>query len=299
MHKAAESVRGLSRLLFIINPRSGRGSDKVLPILIADYAKKFSWDFHIYSLKGNNESKIKSEIERFSPDIVVAAGGDGTINMMADILNGSNIPLGIIPTGSANGMAKELNIPSRIESALEICKKGRIKVIDLMRINSKICIHLADVGLNARVVKRFEEDTKRGIITYARHLFREMFLLKVYTFRILIDGIKIKRKGVSMTFANASKYGTGAVINPEGKLDDGKFELIIIKPFPGIKLLSIAWKMFVNRLHTSDYVEIISCHSAQVFSNRKTTLQIDGEVFGKVKEISIESMPGVLKVIIP
>lgn len=299
MHKAAESAERPSKLLFIINPRSGRGSDKALPILIADYAKKFFWDFRVHFLKGNSESELKSEIERFSPDIVVAAGGDGTINMMADILNGSNIPLGIIPTGSANGMAKELNIPSRIEPALEICNKGKIKAIDLMRINGKTCIHLADVGLNARVVKRFEEDTKRGLLTYARHLFGEMFLLKVYTFRILIDGIKTKRKGVSMTFANASKYGTGAVINPGGKLDDGKFELIIIKPFPGIKLLSIAWKMFVNRLHTSDYVEIISCHSAQVFSNKKTTLQIDGEIFGKVKEISIESIPGALKVIVP
>ena len=168
-----------------------------------------------------------------------------------------------------------------------------------MRINDKTCIHLADVGLNARVVKRFEKDPKRGLLTYARHLFGEMFLLKTYTFRIVIDGVKIKRKGVSITFANASKYGTGAVINPEGKLDDGKFELVIIKPFPGIKLLSIAWKMFVNRLHTSDYVEIISCRNAQVFSNKKTTLQIDGEVFGKVKEIGIKSIPRALTVIIP
>jgi len=299
MQKAVELTEKHSKILFIINPRSGRGPDKALPIHIAGYAKKSHWDIRIYLLQGNYEAEIKSEIQLFSPDIVVAAGGDGTINLMAEILNGSSIPLGIIPTGSANGMAKELNIPSKIESALEVCSNGKTKAIDLMRINGKICIHLADVGLNARVVKRFEEDTKRGLLTYARHLFGEVFLLKVYTFRIWMDGIKIKRKGVSMTFANASKYGTGAVINPEGKLDDGKFELVIIKPFPGIKLLSIAWKMFVNQLHTSDYVEIISCHSAKVFSNKKTTLQIDGEVFGKVKEISIESLPGALKVIVP
>lgn len=102
-----------------------------------------------------------------------------------------------------------------------------------------------------------------------------------------------------MTFANASQYGTGAVINPKGILDDGKFELVIIKPFPRIKLLSIAWKMFMNRLHTSDYVEIISCDKAVVKSSRKTTLQVDGEVLGKVKEISIENMHKSLLVIVP
>lgn len=102
-----------------------------------------------------------------------------------------------------------------------------------------------------------------------------------------------------MTFANASKYGTGAVINPEGKLDDGKFELVIVKPFPRIKLLSIAWKMFTRRLHTSDYVEIISCTKALVISNKKTTLQIDGEIIGKVKEIRLESLPKSLWVMIP
>ena len=102
-----------------------------------------------------------------------------------------------------------------------------------------------------------------------------------------------------MTFANASQYGTGAVINPKGILDDGKFELVIIKPFPRIKLLSITWKMFMNKLHTSDYVEIISCDKALVLSSRKTTLQIDGEVLGKVKKIAIECMPKALLVIIP
>lgn len=299
MHKAKEATGELLKILLIINPKSGRGSEKSLTELISEFAKKYSWDILIYSMKGNDENKIKAEIAHFLPDRIIAAGGDGTINLLASILRGSDIPLGIIPIGSANGMAKELNIPSRIEAALEICQKGKTKAIDLIQINGKNCIHLADVGLNARVVKRFEKDPQRGLVTYARHLFGEMFLLKVYTFTILIDEARIKRKAVSLTFANASKYGTGAVINPEGKLNDGKFELVIIKPFPGIKLLSIAWKMFTNQLHTSDYVEIISCRRAQVISNKKTTLQIDGEIFGKAKGIDIECIPKAINLIIP
>lgn len=287
------------RILFVINPKSGHGGEKNLKNLISEQSESGKFDFQVIVMSGDDKDRISEKLIQYEPDIVAAAGGDGTINLIAGILANTGIPLAIIPLGSANGMAKELHIPGKMESAFEILIKGKTQAIDLIKINERICIHLADVGLNARVVKRFENDVKRGILTYAKHLFGEMFLLKKYVFNITCNGKSIKRKGVSMTFANASQYGTGAVINPKGILDDGKFELVIIKPFPRIKLLSIAWKMFMNRLHTSDYVEIISCDKAVVKSSRKTTLQVDGEVLGKVKEISIENMHKSLLVIVP
>lgn len=297
----AQKVKGENmsvKILFIINHKSGAGNDTSLKGLIAKQAKAEDFDFQIYSMIGNDEENIRAEIKKYKPSIVSAAGGDGTVKLLAKILANTRIILSIIPYGSANGMAKELTI-TKIDLALELLSKGKPKRIDLIDINGEICIHLADVGLNARVVKRFEKDPKRGKLTYAKHLFGEMFFLKNYRFLINYDGKTISRKGVSITFANASQYGTGAVINPEGILDDGKFELVIVKPFPRIKLLSIAWKMFAGRLHTSDYVEIISCKKAIVVSNRKTTLQIDGEVIGKVKEINSKVMPKALRVLVP
>lgn len=287
------------KILFVINPKSGKRSNTNLNDLISAQAVTAAFDFQIYTMSGNDEELIRAAVKQYKPDVVAAAGGDGTVNLLAGILAHTKIALSIIPYGSANGMAKDLNIGTRIESALEMLSTGKPKAIDLLQINGKICIHLADVGLNARVVKRFENDKKRGILTYAKHLFGEMFLLKNYHFNIFYDDLYIRRKGVSITFANASKYGTGAVINPEGILDDGKFELVIVKPFPRIKLLSIAWKMFMNRLHTSDYVEIISCKKAMVSSRRRTTLQIDGEVIGKVKEINVDIHPKALIVLTP
>jgi len=286
------------KILFVINQRSGNGNDITLKDLIAEQSKSAGFDFQIYRMTGNDEENIRSEIKKFNPSIVAAAGGDGTVKLVAGILANTKTVLSIIPYGSANGMAKELKI-TKIDVALELLTKGTPKPIDLVTINGEICIHLADVGLNARVVKRFEKDPKRGKLTYAKHLFGEMFFLKNYRFLINYDGKTIHRKGVSITFANASQYGTGAVINPEGILDDGKFELVIVKPFPRIKLLSIAWKMFIGKLHTSDYVEIISCKNAVVVSNRRTTLQIDGEVIGRVKEIKSTVMPKALIVLVP
>lgn len=289
-----------SRILIVINRKAGKGGDDNLEDLISAQAKSDGFDFQVHTMSGKNEEElIRAAIKKYKPSVVAAAGGDGTVNLLAGILANTKIKLSIIPYGSANGMAKELNIGNRIDNALELLANGIPKTIDLIRINGKICIHLADVGLNARVVKRFEGDTRRGILTYAKHLFGEMFLLKKYHFHIFYEGNTIRRKAVSMTFANASKYGTGAVINPEGILDDGRFELVIVKPFPRIKLLSIAWKMFLHTLHTSDYVEIIRCKKAMVISNKRTTLQIDGEIIGKVKEINLEILPKAITVLTP
>lgn len=291
-------VKSRTKVLFVINPKSGTARENTLRELISEQGESQDFDFQIYNMTGNDEARIRTEIKRFNPSIVAAAGGDGTMKMMAGVLANTKTTLAVIPYGSANGMAKELQIPD-IDFALELLSQGKKKKIDLIEINKEICMHLADVGLNARVVKRFEKDPKRGKLTYAKHLFGEMFFLKSYRFQITYDDKIIRRKGVSITFANATKYGTGAVINPHGIIDDGKFELVIVKPFPRIKLLSIAWKMFVGSLHTSDYVEIIPCSNATVISNRKTTLQVDGEVVGKVKEINLSVMPKALTVLVP
>jgi len=299
MKKSAQLASDNLRILFILNRKSGNRNLQDLLIIIEDYSISHPFDYSIHYLDTFASAIIWKDIDSYKPDIVAVAGGDGTINLMANILAGSQIPLAIIPFGSANGMAKDLEIPVDNEESIKKLLTGSIKKIDLIKINDRKCIHLADIGLNARVVKRFEKDPSRGIITYAKHLIGEMFFLKNYTFKIIHDGQKIRRKGVSITFANASQYGTGAVINPQGQLDDGKFELVLVKPFPRIKLISIAWKMFTKQLHTSDYVEIISCKKAVIFSSKKTTLQIDGEVIGKVKEIRLESLEKVLSVIVP
>jgi diacylglycerol kinase (ATP) len=288
------------KVLFIINPRSGRKEENNLDTLISEEVKKLNLDHRVFRMRsGDEEENIRQEISAFKPEIVACAGGDGTVSLMAKILANSEISLLIIPRGSANGMAKEFGIGSSAEDALSLLSKGIKKSIDLLLINGRICIHLADVGLNARIVKRFEKEQKRGISNYAKHLLAEIFLIKQYRFYISHDGKEIMRRAVSLTFANASSYGTGVVINPHGKLDDGHFELVIVKPFPSIKLLSIAWKMFRGTLQTSEYVEVIKCYEASVRSLRETTLQVDGEIIGKVNNINILIKPGALNVLVP
>lgn len=288
------------RVLFIINTLSGNQTESNLKALIRNSSEEQNYEYSLFELKkGFTEAQILNAIEEYDPEILAVAGGDGTVNLIAKLIHTTPLPMLIIPTGSANGMASELGIGNRIDGSLRLLKDGVKQHIDVLKINGKICIHLADVGLNARIVKRFEEDPGRGLITYAKYLFREVFLIKKYRFHIKIDGRLLKRSAVSLTFANASKYGTGAVINPIGIIDDGKFELVVVRPFPRIKLLSIAWKMFTNRLQTSEYVEVYSCSKLQIRSSKKTTLQVDGEICGRVNEIYAEIIPSCLTMIVP
>ncbi|MXV52220.1 diacylglycerol kinase [Pedobacter sp. HMF7647] len=286
------------KVFFIVNPNSGNNAKDGLEKIIEEHSTRLGFDYEIQKVESDASLKIKNAIAAFKPDLVAACGGDGTVNLAASILDSTGIPLLIVPFGSANGMAKEIQINS-IEQSLELLSNGTTLTIDLIKINGKTCIHLADAGLNARIVKRFEADGRRGIITYAKHLFGEMFLLKQYRFVIRYCDSIIKRKAVSLTFANASKYGTGAVINATGKLNDGKFEIVIVKPFPSRKLFSIAWKMFSGKLQTSEYVEVLRCTDAVVTCNKKTTFQIDGEITGKIKEFTAKIVPGALTLVVP
>jgi diacylglycerol kinase (ATP) len=287
-------------VLVIYNARSGAQADGNFQTLLHEKSQHYHFHYRLYELeKEGCEGSIIKLIEDFQPDFLIAAGGDGTLNLVAQIAPKFELPVLILPAGSANGMARELAIPNNINAAFDVLADYKIRSIDLLTINDSTCVHLADVGLNARIVKRFEEDPKRGLSTYARYLWREIFLITSRRFTIHYDGKVIRRRAVSITFANASKYGTGAVINPTGKIDDGKFELCIVKPFPRLKIFSLAWKMFRGTLQTSEYFEVISCSKAQLTSKKSIGLQIDGEVIGKVKKITISINPLALKLILP
>ncbi len=288
------------KALFIINPKSGNGNSEALEELIKEKSVQHNFTYtSCYLDDADAIQHITETVIKYEPDVVAVAGGDGSVNCIAQVLKRKKIPLLILPTGSANGMAKELCISSRPELALDLIATGRSKDIDLIKINNKICVHLADIGLNARIVKRFDEDAKRGMWVYAKYLFNELFMIKRFKVIVSHGVFRLKRKAVSVTFANASKYGTGLQINPTGKLDDGKFEVVIIRPFPRYKILGITYKMIRGTLHTSEYAEVISCSEATIETYKGISLQIDGEVFEKTRLINIKVLPSALKVIVP
>jgi diacylglycerol kinase (ATP) len=286
------------KILFVINPVSGGKEKQDWEASIRNFFKELPHSIEFYLLTGENDSvSIQYHIERIQPEKVVAVGGDGTVKLVAEIIKGSSIVLGILPAGSANGMAKDLNLPLEKEQALNTIINGKEKAIDAIQVNEKeICIHLSDIGLNAMLVKYFEQSNKRGMWGYTKGVFKMLWNKQKIHATIRMNSSTEHRKAYMIVLANASKYGTGATINPEGKLDDGKFEIVIVRRLNFWELLKL---LITHKPFDKEKVEIFSTTSVALTSIKRTYFQVDGEYRGRTKMISAKVLPGCLRVMLP
>ncbi|MGK7391276.1 MAG: diacylglycerol/lipid kinase family protein [Candidatus Cyclobacteriaceae bacterium M2_1C_046] len=290
-----------NKVLVVLNPISGGIDKKTADELLGIMAKTYNVEQEIFRTTGENDLKnLKKKIKDFKPELIIAGGGDGTINLTAKAILKTELPMGILPLGSANGLATELQIPSNLEDAYEIAVEGDTIDIDVLEVNKKyISLHLSDIGFNANLVKRFEAEEQRGKMAYAKQFFKEYFSSKSSRFYFELNGNKFSKRAVMVVFANATMYGTGAIINPKGELNDGKFEVCIIKPYPWYAIFGMAASFFFGNLHESRYVRIISTKNITVRGRKAQTIQVDGEIIGSFKKIHARVIEDKVKVIKP
>lgn len=286
-----------STILFVVNPISGGKQKKDFQDAIKKYFEELAHKIEIFLLTGKNDAQeLQKKIEQLKPQTVVAVGGDGTVSMVAKKLLGTDMKLGILPAGSANGMARELEIPINVEEALAIVEKGKVRRADVLCINNQICLHLSDIGLNARLVKYFEQENLRGKLGYAKVALKVLFNKQNIRVFIKCKDSEIKRDAFMVVLANASKYGTGAVINPIGDLYDGLFEVVVIRHL-GLGTLLKLW--FSPRSLNSKKIEVIQATSVHIHTNKKVHFQIDGEYIGKVHHVDARILPAQLNILLP
>jgi len=236
-------------------------------------------------------------INKKNIDRVIVAGGDGTINLVAEVLKGLDISLGIITAGSANGMAENLNLPEILEEQLEVALGANYIELDILCLNDTICLHMSDFGINAELIKNYENSTVRGKIGYFLQSIPTLIQSEYpFTFNIETKNDTKQVNAVLLGIANANKYGTGANVNPQGKLNDGVFEILIFKKLNLVEIL----KTLQNETDLdSDFVEIIPAENAKITCEKPVSFQIDGEYIGKESEVEIKILPEKLRIAIP
>lgn len=285
------------KILFVLNPIAGGKKRFNWESVIRDYFKNLPHTIEFYVLCGKDDTgSLDYWIEKLQITRIVAVGGDGTVTLVAKQLLGTNLIMGILPAGSANGMAKELQIPETHEEALDIIINGRVKRCDVIKINKDdISLHLSDLGLNAQLIKYFDEGGLRGMWGYSRMIFKVLWHKKLMNARIIADNLDLKTSAYMVVVANASKYGTGAVINPEGNIGDGVFEIIIVRKLS----LSQLFKMFLSYKNLNPKkVEVFQTKTAIITTGKRTHFQIDGEYKGKIHEVRAAIMPSQLNLLI-
>jgi YegS/Rv2252/BmrU family lipid kinase len=283
-----------TKILFIVNPVSGPKNANWAE-LIRDYFQSKPHAIQIYELTKNcNIETIKKQIKLFAPDQVVGVGGDGTIKLVAECLLNTNIRLGIFPAGSANGMAAEFNINAG--NALDVIAKGFSRKIHVTSINSELCIHLSDIGLNAYAMKRFKNQKVRGMWGYLIASLKVLMQNPKMEISMRIGKKVIKTEAEMIVIANATKYGTGAVINPVGRLDDELFEVVVIKK---ISVREVFKMVFTHKAYDLDKTEVFQANALSMHSRKKAHFQIDGEYLGKIQSLKVELIPDALEVVVP
>jgi len=289
------------QLLFVINPISGDIEKDDLQDEIRSFMEKHNQTVGFFFTTGENDKqKVTEKIEELHPSIVVAVGGDGTINMVTQTIINKSVKMGILPMGSANGMASELNLPKTVEENLKLIIKGKSKKIDVLQINDEhICLHLSDIGFNAQLISTYEKSDSRGLLGYTKSFIEEFGNANPAAFEISIEDSTVSQNAFMVVLANASKFGTGAVINPEGKPDDGYFELVILRPQNVSQFLEMLIPFYTRQIHTLDFVDTYKCKKVKIKNPERQNLQIDGEVMGQPLQINVEILPRCVEMIIP
>ncbi|UQD55012.1 diacylglycerol kinase [Flavobacterium sp. K5-23] len=285
-------------VIMISNPVSG-GIDKSEFIeATALFAAKENLNFILYETSGTNDIlKIQELYAAFKPERIIVAGGDGTIKMASEAMEEEDVILGILPAGSANGLAVELNLIKTLDENLIIAFHNNFMEVDMVVINGKRSLHLSDIGLNAELIKNYENSAIHGRWGYALQVFNTL-IGKEELFEAIIsaNNAVIECEAHMIVIANAQKYGTGVVINPHGVLDDGKFELIILK---NLDLMVFGKIVSGNMPLDPKEVLIISTDKATIKTNIPVSFQIDGEFCGAETELNIEILSKKTKIAIP
>ena len=287
-------------ILFIINPISGGRGKLRIPDFIDQYLdkEKFSPNF-VFSEYVGHAGELADEAATKNFDVIVAAGGDGTINEVASKVLKHKKILGILPLGSGNGLARFLRISKNLRYALSLINNFNVDEIDTAEFNTKCFFNLAGMGFDAHLSAVFSKDKKRGLSGYVKLGFKEVFNYKAQTYLLNIDGVAYTRKAFAISIANSSQYGNDVYIAPNASVKDGLLDVCIIKPFPIIKLPLLGYVMLRGKAETSDMIEIIKGKNIKITREKAGAVHVDGEPLQMGTEIEAVIKPLSLKVIVP
>lgn len=291
------------KILFVVNPVSGGNSKDDLYDTISALATAHGFGLQRYNTSGEeDEQHIVDHIKQFHPDRIAVAGGDGTVQLVvkAMIKSGKNIPVAIIPMGSANGLATSLDLPDNLSSALDILVRSqKVQQVDLLKINEKhICVHLCDIGTNALLIKNYAENDERGMMGYARFLIKSIQESELLHYRITTAGGMEEKAGYMLIVSNAQKYGTGVHIS-DGSISDGLFEVRNVRKIDLDAAITAGLTIFNVFIDRDMFSDIIRTDSAEIRITPSAHFQIDGEYMGETNYLKIAIMRSAIQVLIP
>lgn len=235
-------------------------------------------------------------------EMVIVAGGDGTVHAVACGLLGTGTPLGIIATGTMNNLARSLHIPTTIEEACDVIARGETRAIDAGKINNHLFIEVAGVGLEAALFPAAEEFKEPGFLSSVRGVCKGLVTLLAYrpaALRITLDdGKRRVYNALQVTICNAPFYGAHLQAAPDALMDDGLLDIVIYRHFSKLEYLRHAFSISQGRRVYQPKIRYRKARSARITADIPQDIQADGVAHGQTPA-TITVMPGVLQVRVP
>lgn len=282
----------------IINPVSGTKSKKDVPVKINETMEEHDIRILETRYEGHATEYAKEAVEN-KVDYVIAVGGDGTVNEVAKGLINTDVILGIIPSGSGNGLARDLYIPMNHDKAVKILQEGKVAKIDYGIANDEVFFCTCGVGFDAKVSEMALSKEKRGVLMYAKNMLE---IFKDFTpekYKITCEEGNFEGEAFVVTCANASQYGNNAYIAPHADIQDGKMNISILKPISALDVPQTAIQMFSKNLSNNN--KLVELITSEVFIEREKDgmMHLDGNAIHTDKNIHVKIVSQGLNILVP
>lgn len=280
----------MKKIVFIINPISGTGRKEVVESAIRTHIDTTKYAPEIrYTEYAGHAAEIAREEATFGTDIVVAVGGDGTVNEVGRALVNSSTALAVVPCGSGNGLARHLRIPMDTVEAVKLINECFIQHIDYGTINGEAFFCTCGVGFDAFISMKFAEAGKRGVATYVEKTLHDGLTYKPERYKVEIDGDATVHEAFLIACANASQYGNNAYIAPNASTRDGLLDVTILTPFSTLEAPQIIVQMFNRKLDSNSHVKTFRAKHVRITREFDGAAHIDGDpkMMGSVIDVDI------------
>lgn len=277
-------------MLFIINPISGKGKKRK----IADKLTAKGYKVVFTEFAGHAEQIARQASEK----VVVAVGGDGTVNEVARGLLGTDKSLGIIPCGSGDGLALHLGLSRNPDKALKVIEQGNCVRMDVAKVNERVFLSVCGVGFDAQVSARFAMSGKRGLANYIRQGLKTWMDYTPQKYTVEIDGMQMETEALFITVGNSDQWGNRAKIAPHADCCDGVLDITIVKRFGVLSMPGMAYRLMTGRLDRSPLVHCCKCKHIRIFRDMEGPAHADGDWFTAPDVLDIGILPSALKVLV-
>jgi diacylglycerol kinase (ATP) len=296
------------RFIYFINPISGTQSKEGLLTMIAEKTKQQNIPFEILPTNAaGNYSYLIEKISKEKITDVIVCGGDGTVNQLANSLQGIDVNIGIIPMGSGNGLALAAKISKNHTKALDIIFKGNAALIDAFYINKKFSCMLCGLGFDAQVAYDFAQQNKRGLATYIKQSLKNFRVAKPYPFTITVNDSEIITEAFFISIANSNQFGNNFTIAPKASLQDGLIDIVIVNKMSKARMLwAILKQIKLGQIRPYEDKKYHK-HEIGYFQTKKLTihnpnlapLHIDGDPTKTTDFFEIEIIEKAIRLLMP